>query len=400
METEHRLDALMSEAVTVALLGNPEHAFDNGAFTWEEGGAKELRVPWDDLPKVSLEVEASETLYQILHRALRDSRIRLPDYVDPDRPPLAWVLLYTDREAPTPDDFIYEMTLVDDDGRARWAVPYREVTFGQLVRAAEAGTVAGDPRRLYLILLPPQGDGVMATWSVLLEGLRIAQHVLEMMATAGGAIAFGKFVLDQARQRIGNGRQTIQAHYLDWSERGARPDNFAAMLGVGPWHGADLAQLLGCSLDEAQAILWVYGYEQAASGLWRRGESETAQLVGMVNDDVALTQAWNPNSNFELEMVRRAEGLVTTGEALPEPSSEPEPVESAEGDEDDASLTFGLPIEGARVRCECGRDDCTAELEFYRSASFDRIVLSLTPSADHFVIDPMILAVILGALAR
>lgn len=388
----------MSETVTVALLGNTEHAFDNQAFTWHEHGAKELDEPWDALPKVVLEVEPSETIHDVLTRALHDSGIRLPDYVDPEDPPISWILFREEGVAPAYRRFVHELVIADDDGRARWGVHYKSVTYERLLRSAGAGTIQGDPRQAYLILYPPAGNGAMATWSALLEGLRIAQHVLEAMATAGGAAAFGKLVLDTARDRLRNGREVLQDRYLEWDERGARPDNFERFLGLGPWHSTDLAERLGCSDAEAEAILWSYGYAPAASGVWRRDGDDAARLVHMVNDDLALTEAWNPGATFEREMRRRAEGLVTVGEPLPEPTwerdDEPEPEEEP--------LTIGQPIEGVRLQCGCGRAECAAELEFYRSGfgEFDQLVLSFEPHTNHFALDPAVLGALLGTLAR
>src|SRR5919201_894378 len=99
----------MAVTVTVALLGNPEHAFDNRAFTWhedDEGGAREFDVPWEDLPKVTLEVEESEAA--------------LPDYFDPDNPVLSWVMFYAEDVKPAFKRFHGTLTVVDEEGRARW----------------------------------------------------------------------------------------------------------------------------------------------------------------------------------------------------------------------------------------------------------------------------------------
>jgi hypothetical protein len=82
----------MADMVTVALLGKVDRAFENDAFTWHETGAEELDVPWEALPRIELEVEDGDTIYDILARALSESGIRLPHFVDPEHPVISWVM--------------------------------------------------------------------------------------------------------------------------------------------------------------------------------------------------------------------------------------------------------------------------------------------------------------------
>jgi hypothetical protein len=307
----------MSEAMTVAILGNVKHAFDSGAFTGgPHGYPREFDVPYEQLPKVVVEVDDDETLGAILGGAAAEVGIRPPHWSDATvEELLGFVDFHRVGQRPEPRD---RLVLVDAEGRARWRVPFKEATTRDLIRASESGTLAGDPRRPYLFLLGPQAAGGPASWSALIEALSIAREVLEIAAAAEGARALGKLALDAARKRLGAGRDVVHDHYLDWDARGARPDSFAGLLRWGPWHNEDLAERLGCSPNEAEAILWTYGYVPDSVGLWRRGDEEAATFLREATADVQTALRANPDRGFERAYRRRVEARLN-GEALPNP---------------------------------------------------------------------------------
>jgi hypothetical protein len=188
----------------------------------------------------------------------------------------------------------------------------------------------------------------------------------------------------------------LQERYLEWDRRGARPENFEEFLGLGPWHAPDLAKRLNCSTEEAEAILWVYGYAKGPTGVWLRDEDDAARLLHLIADDLRLTQALNPTENYEAEVKRRIEGLIESGKPLPEPTYD---VPDDEYEEEDIETPLE---EGLTLPCGCG---CGVKMEVFRfyAAGSDGdalIKFRLSDTADHYVIDPLALGAILGELAR
>ena len=243
---------------------------------------------------------------------------------------------------------------------------------------------------------PPSGDGIMLGWSQLLEALRLAYMALEGIATVGGAAAFGKLVYDAATDRLRRGRDAIEDHYPDWLERGV-PMRLDVYLMERPWHVADLASTLGCEEDVARAILEAWGFaESPQTGLWRLEGDEPARLVRGLHRELITSIAYPAVDPFEHAFRQRALEFAQTGEHPP-PPQEPD----YEGDDDEEWENDAL--DGARVECACGRDDCEAELRVSRvwdqTSDGSRLRLRIENFEDHFDLTPQAFGLILGTLA-
>jgi hypothetical protein len=156
---------------------------------------------------------------------------------------------------------------VDDRGLARWDVHPLEAPIGDLLRAAEAGLLDGNPLRPYLILAVPGGDlGVIGTtWSAFEEAFGLVWEVASAAVTAYSAAQ----AIEAIRARLGGAKEVIGVRSAEWSERGARPADLLAILGARQRSPREVAALLGCAEPEAEALLWGLGFEAADDGLWR-----------------------------------------------------------------------------------------------------------------------------------
>lgn len=173
-----------------------------------------------------------------------------------------------------------ELAVVDRHGRAVFGVhDNRAITIDQLIRTAEAGLLDGDPLRPYLIVEAPYGDAPpidLATFKVALDAL---WDVITAVSTVGGAVAFGKLVLDAARNRVGAGRQALDAAWPDLPQRLGRPDQLWRVVLLRPWTAQEIADLLDCETEVAEGLLLVTGFSPDEHGRWTATTTEDGKLL-------------------------------------------------------------------------------------------------------------------------
>ena len=378
--------------ITVALVGDPEKAFTSAAVDWE--GLRDFRIPWSERPKVELAGDDDLTLDGILAAAAHRFGLTLPD---DGGPTFGFWAFYSEHHEAQFSGLRRDVTLADAEGHAVWSMrDWRDTTLRELLYAAERGVFVGDPTRIYLVPLRPAGDGVFLGWSQLLEALRIAYNVAEIVGTAAGAVLVGQHVLERVRSRLRGGREAIGNEYSAWSERGATPDRLDRFLRDRVWHSADLARVLGCAEELAVAILGAWGFAQAASGVWRLEDDEPARLIRKLHEEIVTAAALPSTDPFEQVYRHRIEPLVSTGERAPLPEPEPEDDDELEGFETEL-------FEGQALDCQCGDPSCTARVYMFRSwpggehASLLR--LRFENYVDHFDFRTPGLGAILGHMA-
>lgn len=119
-----------------------------------------------------------------------------------------------------------EVPLVDDQGRAYWGTHFHEVRFEQLLRAADAGVLPGDPRQPVLMLESTGGDYAIE-WSELINGLKAVWPAIEALGTASGAIGgvamagagLRKLAALRVARRVRRYQEILQARQGDWEAR-------------------------------------------------------------------------------------------------------------------------------------------------------------------------------------
>jgi len=410
-------------SVTVALLGPREGAFTEPAIFDERDRARN----WGERQKVDLEVSEDEALGLILRRAGEMMGVVGPRAQQHGGAPVPTFVAFFDcAQSHQHSDVYAAVTLVDDDGRARWNVPFYPVTFSELKRASDAGALGGEAERLYYVTYPGIGNGVLATWPVVLIGMRLMWDLLQVAGTVEGGIGFFSRIRTIASGRLERGHEAVERHAPDWTERHGDPDSVLRMLGSRPWHVADLAVLLGTEEPEAEAVLWAFGFTRDDAGLWRRGGDDAADLLASAFEEIQLSYSLG-HTDFRATLEKRFRHQLETGERAPMPGVDAErygdrKLVPAAGS-GDAELPSGalrpeeefpdgafyderfdapepphLPLELLRVRCGCGKDECGAVAGF--GIANGQLKLGLTGESDHFVIDASFMEQIAGQVRR
>ena len=250
----------------------------------------EWNRPYAERQKVVLDIDPAESLAHVLERAAAAMGFAPPaDERWRFRGAHAKVAFYRPEDEhgfhprPLPRFLLGQLTLVDDYGHAIFGVhDFRAVRYRDLLRASEAGTLDGDPRRPYLIIEAPYGDWIGPDWPTLLEGLEVAWRVVEHVATAGGALAAGKFAVDQIRKRLRRGIDAIEAN-PQWAQRGSMPYQVIALASQREWRADELAPLLGCATDEAEGVLSALGFAPDSDRhVWRYEGDPTADVMALI----------------------------------------------------------------------------------------------------------------------
>jgi hypothetical protein len=292
--------------VVVALIGDPDTRSDILP-------RKELNRPYSERKKVLLRVNDEVLVSQMLRDAA--SHLGLSGWAAEPR----WIGFYRPEDAEqVPPEFFLMLPTVDARGSAHWVAPPHDVPLADVLRAADQGFLYGDPRRMHIALVPPVGDGVLPDWQTIAHALELLKTVAEYLAIPGGVAATFAVFRDRLKGRGPVAASTVKRHSSTWRRKGADPYAFEEWLAGGAWRPEQICQHLECSVEEAEAVLWAYGFAACDDGRWRREIDEEAQLLAdnmrmMVR--MSISQA--DDDQLIEEFSGRAQKLVDTGEAPP-----------------------------------------------------------------------------------
>lgn len=268
----------MSYTVTVAPL-LPAHGLLN---LDQPIGNQTEALRWDERIHVQLEVEDDETLWFVLQRAkpsfdLASSSI-YGGAVPADPLPYGISFFKADDDPPKPRGsyFPQDLITVDQQGRAHWNRGLKDIPYGDLRRAAEAGLLDGDPLRPYFVLNYPQGGGfILGAWHV----LKVVWEVLEgLIAT----YEVGKLTVEQS-SHIRNaleGRSVANEFAEQWSDYGGGPREVRRLIERMPWTPADFRIAVGLETDDqAIVILELFGCVRNEDGAYWIKEDEETEIL-------------------------------------------------------------------------------------------------------------------------
>jgi hypothetical protein len=330
--------------VEVALVGDPE-SHQAGVLADDY-----FAVPYPQRIRVQLEADESDSLASVMERAAELIGIQGPKWsggrLDLRNSRIAFYKPEDDEgmaERAMPRLHSSELILLDDRGQAMFGVnDHRAIRLADLIRASEAGTLEGDPLRPYLILDYGWGDIPPPDWATVLDGLKIARELLEVVGLAQTAAWVGKWL----KRRIGRATEALDAH-PEWMQRGYRPYQFQALLETRQWSLEELARLLGCSEEQAEGVLWALGYKyNDETERWERAGDEAAQMLADIHTAIAWAEKELPGweSRFRRWLIR----YVETGECPPFESLRP-------SFDDDDDLPQWKPTPGERLDAFLGR---------------------------------------------
>jgi hypothetical protein len=282
------------------------------------GGSPRQGATWDELPKTTQSVVPEETLREVLRKAARslgvtisreaartDRELRERDGRTSRSADAADWLVFFGFHQDDDDDVIVErdgipirnwntrihrrvVVVRDAGGAAVWKRPPFDATVAELMDAHSIGLIEGDPLQIYLVPSIPQGAfGLGGEWNLFVEHLKTLWNATSAASTLGGAAAAGFLLKELIERRGKRATEAISRRSTAWTERGGAPGDLVNLLAAKPRTTEDIAGLLGCTGDEAEAILWALGFAfNEDSRTWIQGGDETAQLI---EDDIELS---------------------------------------------------------------------------------------------------------------
>ncbi len=307
--------------------------------------------PWSALKRAMVEVDETQTLRHLLRQACVPLGVSLnPRAIDvlselaaadgkpsPSPDPADHLVFIgfrqPDDDLPTldapeagvvrRDTRLHQRTAVVRDGAgcAVWRRPGLDATMKELVDAATAGLVDGDPLQPYLIPSIPQGDlGGVDTWIAFRDAIIVLWGVAGAIATVDGVLGVAERLTKVRQRRSRAMTRAVERHAASWHDRGAAPSDLLRMLSQRPRTTDEVAALLGCTPDEAGALLWGFGFvHDNERGVWLHCGDDVAQLIA---DDLDLTFWLAGASPDRKQLVRtlltqRLAGTIETGRAPP-----------------------------------------------------------------------------------
>ena len=288
--------------VEVVVVGDPSRPLSMGHQLPED-----MDVPYELLRKVDLDVDEDETLGAVLTRACELIGVE-PAWEAPVIDGIGFIDFYREGRRPL---LGHEVTILDIDGHVKWVHRWKQVTYAELVRAGEAGVLVGDPRRPYLFLQPEIGNGFVVTLLVLYGAWKVFWGVVDDLERARDlANAAGRLFRGRTRE-VG---EVIDTYYEVWQRNGARPDNLARFLGEHEWSLEHLADFLGCTTEQAEALLLGFGHERGQDGRWRPGGTEEAKFLRDTAQVLSIGGAW-AEDDLEKVLSERIERFLESGAA-------------------------------------------------------------------------------------
>lgn len=249
----------------------------------------EWRRPWIQRRTTQVTADTSDTLAVVLERAAEQLDVQPPAdhhtkrYSGRSARIAFWRPEHDERGITADRSAMHELNVIDHEGRLRFGVyDLRTITVEQVLRSAQAGVIDGDPLRPYLVVEVGYGDAPPIDWPTFKAALDVAYDVVQVVASVGGAAAVLKLSLDSLKRRIKRGQESLDLNWTEWSQRSQRPDQFASLLRLRPWTREQLAALLGCREQDADGILWAFGFEADEDGRWRPSPDPAAVATGVI----------------------------------------------------------------------------------------------------------------------
>ena len=253
-------------SVTVAAYGpSAAEIFDPTLFDGPRLIDHGPEVPWDAREKVTVAVEPSESLASVIDRGAAEFGLSRPrrgvrmsrDATVSDV--ISGVAFYKEADdlryaAPYP--WLSLFPCVDERGQLFWNW-IGEARYADLVRAYEQDLLPGDPRRVYLWPMVPQGGEVLfGSWPDLLDTLRVFLEVAGALSAVYGTAQF----FGAVKRRLA-GAEKIAVEGFDCHNAG--PNQIDELLS--PVHHATMIALKGKSYRLRERGLDVVPAAQAPS---------------------------------------------------------------------------------------------------------------------------------------
>ncbi|MBO2445628.1 hypothetical protein J4573_00850 [Actinomadura barringtoniae] len=287
----------------------PEHVVSRSS--WD--------LTWSERSRVFVETTLENRFGDALNQAAELFGITARNQVTGEpvevAPGLAGVAFFVDDETEGRIKGRRECTLLGRDGEFLWNRRIVEASVGQLLDASKHGLVVGDIRRTYLI---PQSPGGGAFGSIDWQTALLALLTTKQILTDVGGVAQGLGVIKSAWE---NGRKSILRLKGKWQERGGDlGDVFSSAIESEKWNVEVFAQRMGCTEEDAEQLLSLFGYDSGNQGWVSNPGSPIARsrllfLATLVAVEMGLAR--DDNSADLVEVMKEVLEMVCLSESLP-----------------------------------------------------------------------------------
>lgn len=259
-----------SHELVVAFIGDLKRG-----FAWDDGTSSE--PTYEELPTISVTARDQDLLVDdVLTAAVSRADVpHDPRYLTGMLSTIGFRNLLYARHM---TNQLYGPTLVDAHGGAIWHTPLREVTVRQLLESERAGALEGEALRPVASLLQTGANGIAANWDTISAALTQLLQMLGAISTVDWVATRAPEFVRSLAIRVGGALGVYEVRSTEWQRRGALPHDLHRFVTSRAWRPEQLGRLLGCTKNEAEAILSGYGYLYAAES--RPWEPEPANSEG------------------------------------------------------------------------------------------------------------------------
>jgi hypothetical protein len=254
-------------------------------------------LSWSDRVRTTVRVSPDASVAHVIDAAAEEFGIGLGSYITGRNKTVSSVIggvaFYKsadDDPQVGPGPWLDTIRTVDSNGRLHWQ-SIAEARIGDLVRAFEKGVLGGDPRRIYLWPIVPQGDAglLFDTWKILSEGFKYAKIVADDIAP----FYLASDVLRRISKRLKAGTE-LDAKSLD--DMKVSPWRIENVFVIRPLTTDEMQRFFGVTEEGAISIAEALGFEMNESGVWKRGVDRDARFVNRLGDFFIGKQAERPHN--------------------------------------------------------------------------------------------------------
>jgi hypothetical protein len=205
------------------------------------------------------------------------------------------------------------LPLIDDAGHLHFVNRFSAASYMDVIRAADAGLINGDPRGLFLIRQAFAGGPWYAQdWQTLLDLLLISERMLEHLGGAADGIQAALGVIQRARE-------AMRRRMPRWTQRQVTTDRLQSMVKRKHWSTGELASLLGCTDDEAGAVLEYLGYAPSPGAEWLPRTDAAGHVLEAVRDVIRVMpgRVYEPHLDEDRLLGDHLEDRLRTGAITP-----------------------------------------------------------------------------------
>lgn len=279
----------------VSIVGDP-----NEPYPWITSQQHMWERPADSWPVVEVHVSKDDALGQVIDRAAAAvglKEVHTDEGVSSVSDVIAYIAFRQWADGYQPPQLSALATL-DKAGRVVWRRQWTSVRVHELLDAADHGLVEGDPEHLYLILPTAFGDFPGFDWEHVIACLWIVREVIGTLSDTSSAVDLFKLLRARLKKRT-EGVEVVAARAVDWKSRGAAPSDLHRMLSRSSRSSSEVAALIGCTDQEAEAVLWFLGASYNDNdGKWYWNRTEEDRLFAYMSE----TAIWGDQAPDDLRV--------------------------------------------------------------------------------------------------